>query len=1378
MPCRIHCRGSRGGLLGWLRPGLWLFLLFASIVIVNMGAPAAAAGDPGGGGGPGGSDDYVLGPGDVLEISVWGYEDLAAVVTVRQDGKVSFPLIGDIQASGCTIAQLRDDMSSGIAEYVKRPSVTVILKQPRVISVRVLGEVKVPGVYGLRQGQTVADAIAMAGGLTERGDDMNITVSGMRPSGAMSAKIDMAKALQDMDGRGFPLQDGDTVFVPKTIQVQVMGWVYAPGPYLLPRGARLLDAVARAGGVKPDGDPSSATLTRPQNERRPSSINLIKLDLEKLMTGGDLASNIPLEDGDVIFVPAAVREISVLGEVNRPGVYPIHDGSRLLDAIAAAGGPTPEGDTTCITLVRREGEMTVTFKADLDRLSGQYDAGQPGQDVGQNMGQSESQNDVSQNAGQGEQDKAAGQGVGRSPGENYLLRNGDTIYVPRAIRVQVLGQVGAPGVYRLQARSRVSDVLARAGGVTLQGDAGRIQLTHKGSVTQLSLDEVLGSGDERRNPELADGDILFVPELIQEVSVIGEVAKPGVYPIRAGKTRLVDIIAMAGGPTPEGDTANVRITRKTQGGEAVFIENLDLASGETPSETGRGGGFRLVDDDVVCVPKAIRVQVLGEVYTPGAYLMRARSSVTDAIAKAGGVKATGDGTNVTLTRTRGGVSTRTVIDIDALVNAAGAGEAGEATVAGQAAMANPALVDVTLEDGDILFIPPAFFGVSVLGEVQKPGVYQVKKGSSLLDALAEAGGIGKEGDPTTVALMRKASNEVITVNVERLLGRERAQDGQGPEQGVHGAEQGVHGPEGGPDRSPALAPGDVITVPKALKVQVLGQVQAPGTYFMRRDAKVVDAIGEAGGLKPDAGTSAIMLTQPGRPGKLLSWEGVLSGDPAENQRLSDGDVIFIPEAPNEVSVLGEVAKPGVYRVYAGTRLLDVMAAAGGATVQGDTSSVTVTRMTGPGNAGDAGAQAQILKVDLDALSRGADSSGNIIIKRGDVVYVPKAIQVRVLGQVQAPGVYLLRARSRVMDAIARAGGLKQDGDPENVMLTRPGHAPEAGTSGEPPGDGSSGKGPAARVVNIARALTGDDDGGANPPLADGDTIFVPERIREVTVLGEVARPGTYPIRGEMRVLDAIAAAGGPAVDGDTTSVTLTTRRGGEKTVLNIDLDRIAAGDPQSENCQVSQGDVIYIPRAIEVQVLGQVTSPGSYRLKANSRLTEAIARAGGIKQDGDASRVSLTRMVEEGHGGSRVLVVNVDDILEGRARDADYRLKEGDIISVPEAERRVLVVGEVKQPGIYTVRKGALLMDAIALAGGPTDRAALESVCVFSGGKVASSRQVNIGMDDLLFKGNVKENPVINGGDIVYVPETKKPDWSKVFNFLSGLKLLKDLILP
>ena len=86
-------------------------------------------------------------------------------------------------------------------------------------------------------------------------------------------------------------------------------------------------------------------------------------------------------------------------------------------------------------------------------------------------------------------------------------------------------------------------------------------------------------------------------------------------------------------------------------------------------------------------------------------------------------------------------------------------------------------------------------------------------------------------------------------------------------------------------------------------------------------------------------------------------------------------------------------------------------------------------------------------------------------------------------------------------------------------------------------------------------------------------------------------------------------------------------------------------------------------------------------------------------------------------------------------------------------------------------------MDAIALAGGPTPRAALEAVCIFEQSRISSTREVQIGMNNLLFQGNAVDNPPIKAGDIIYVPETKRLDWSKVLSFLSGLKLVKDLFM-
>lgn len=85
-------------------------------------------------------------------------------------------------------------------------------------------------------------------------------------------------------------------------------------------------------------------------------------------------------------------------------------------------------------------------------------------------------------------------------------------------------------------------------------------------------------------------------------------------------------------------------------------------------------------------------------------------------------------------------------------------------------------------------------------------------------------------------------------------------------------------------------------------------------------------------------------------------------------------------------------------------------------------------------------------------------------------------------------------------------------------------------------------------------------------------------------------------------------------------------------------------------------------------------------------------------------------------------------------------------------------------------------MDALALAGGPLERAALENVGIYRDGSVEDSESVIMGKDKVLFTGDVKENPQLEGGDIIYIPETKKPDWLKIFSFVGAIKSFKDAV--
>ncbi len=109
---------------------------------------------------------YAIGPGDVLEISVWKNPELTSTVPVRPDGRISVPLLGDVQAAGMTPLALKQTLTDGYKEYVTAPGVSVVVKEIHSRKIYVTGEVATPGVYDLQPRAKLMQALALAGGLT------------------------------------------------------------------------------------------------------------------------------------------------------------------------------------------------------------------------------------------------------------------------------------------------------------------------------------------------------------------------------------------------------------------------------------------------------------------------------------------------------------------------------------------------------------------------------------------------------------------------------------------------------------------------------------------------------------------------------------------------------------------------------------------------------------------------------------------------------------------------------------------------------------------------------------------------------------------------------------------------------------------------------------------------------------------------------------------------------------------------------------------------------------------------------------------------------------------------------------------------------------
>jgi polysaccharide export outer membrane protein len=193
---------------------VWAVLIFNSIaypqadkeILLKKEAQAEIAAD---------SDSYIIGSEDVLYIHVWKEETLSKTVSVRMDGKISMPLVDDIQAAGLTPLQLKGKLTEKLQDFVEAPNVTVIVMEANSFKVYFSGQVKTPGVLRLRTETSLAQAISMVGGLTEWANQSKIIVIRKENGKEKRFTINYKKIVQGKDlNSNINLKRGDTIIVP------------------------------------------------------------------------------------------------------------------------------------------------------------------------------------------------------------------------------------------------------------------------------------------------------------------------------------------------------------------------------------------------------------------------------------------------------------------------------------------------------------------------------------------------------------------------------------------------------------------------------------------------------------------------------------------------------------------------------------------------------------------------------------------------------------------------------------------------------------------------------------------------------------------------------------------------------------------------------------------------------------------------------------------------------------------------------------------------------------------------------------------------------------------------------------------------------------
>ena len=195
------------------------YTLFAALAVAAASVPPAGAPDARPAAAAAVGPDYRIGPGDSLQIYVWQNPDLSVTVPVRQDGKVSTPLVEDMLAAGKTASQLARDIEGVLAEYVRSPKVNVfvLIAVSALSEVKVTGQVKTPKALPYHEGMTVLDAVLAVGGLTEFAAGNRAKVVRTVDGKQQEIKVRLGKLLDDGDmTQNIVLRPGDVLLVPES----------------------------------------------------------------------------------------------------------------------------------------------------------------------------------------------------------------------------------------------------------------------------------------------------------------------------------------------------------------------------------------------------------------------------------------------------------------------------------------------------------------------------------------------------------------------------------------------------------------------------------------------------------------------------------------------------------------------------------------------------------------------------------------------------------------------------------------------------------------------------------------------------------------------------------------------------------------------------------------------------------------------------------------------------------------------------------------------------------------------------------------------------------------------------------------------------------
>lgn len=368
-----------------------------------------------------------------------------------------------------------------------------------------------------------------------------------------------------------------SVHIGKTnLYVYVLGEVRGPGPKTWFTASSVRQAIAESGGFTDIANRTEATLLKPDGTRS-------LLDLTTILSG-EASADVELVSGDIVIVNR-MRGISILGEFAKTGTEYVPGPVTVSEVIARSGGFSDQADLDNLAILRG-GKLVKRFA---------WKLGQPNLE------------------------------------QDVVLQDGDMLYAPARLNVaSVFGQSNRSGSFPITQDMKVSQLLAVAGGLAPTADPTRLILTRSsGEAVPVDYEALVERGDKSLDVAVLPGDVLFVPERINSVFLLGEAAKPGAFSWLKGLT-VLNLVSLAGGPT---DQANLREAKLLRGGS----QELPLDLFALVKEGSVAGNVPLEPGDVLLIPRQVlRFAVLGGVSKPGVYMFQEGDTILDGFAQSGG----------------------------------------------------------------------------------------------------------------------------------------------------------------------------------------------------------------------------------------------------------------------------------------------------------------------------------------------------------------------------------------------------------------------------------------------------------------------------------------------------------------------------------------------------------------------------------------------------------------------------------------------------------------------------------------------------------------------------------------------------------------------